>query len=229
VEEQKLMGLEIAIRHSLGELQLDVAFKSPARVVALFGSSGAGKTSIANIIAGLMKPHYARIVVDGEVLCDTERGVFVSPSRRRIGLVFQETRLFPHLTVAQNLSYGSWFSKVDHGVIDKDQLVALLGLQSLLARRPSELSGGEKQRVAIGRAVLSNPRLLIMDEPLASLDGPRKNEILSYIERLRDALKLQVIYVSHSRDEIARLGGDVVVLADGKLTGFGPPAKVFRA
>ncbi len=222
------MGIEIAIRHGLGELEIDVAFKSDAGVVALFGPSGAGKTSIANIIAGLMRPQQARIVVDGEILCDTERGIFLAPSQRRIGLVFQDTRLFPHLTVAQNLNYGGWFNRGSEGGIDRDHLVELLGLQGLLKRRPTELSGGEKQRVAIGRAVLSRPRLLIMDEPLASLDGARKEEILSYIEKLRDALKLQVIYVSHSRNEIARLAGDVAVLSDGKLEGFGPPAKVFQ-
>ena len=223
------MRLEIAIRHRLGKLQLDVAFKSDARVVALFGPSGAGKTSITNIIAGLVKPQFARIVIGGDVICDTERGVFLPPQSRRIGLVFQDTRLFPHLSVAQNLNYGSWFSKARLGSMERDKLVALLGLGNLLTRWPSQLSGGEKQRVAIGRAVLSNPRLLIMDEPLASLDGPRKDEILSYLESLRDALDLPIIYVSHSKDEIARLAGDVAVLEDGRLSSFGPPMQGFGA
>ena len=221
------MKLEIAIRHRLGELQLDASFKSDARVVALFGPSGAGKTSITNIIAGLVKPQFARIVIGDVVISDTERGVFLSPQQRRIGLVFQDTRLFPHLSVAQNLNYGSWFSKAPLSMAERDKLIVLLGLESLLTRWPSQLSGGEKQRVAIGRAVLSNPRLLIMDEPLASLDGPRKNEILSYLESLRDALDLPIIYVTHSRDEITRIAGDVAVLDDGKLVSFGPPAHGF--
>lgn len=220
------MSIEIAIRHRLGELQLDANFKSKARVVALFGPSGAGKTSIANIIAGLLKPDYARIVIDGEVLCDTERGVFLAPHKRRIGFVFQDTRLFPHFTVAQNLSYGRWFSKSGDVGIERDKLVDLLGLRLLLDRRTQQLSGGEKQRVAIGRAVMSRPRLLIMDEPLASLDGSRKDEILSYVETLRDALQLPVIYVSHSNDEIIRLAGEVAVLERGQLIRFGIPAKI---
>jgi len=220
------MSIDIAIRHKLGELELDVAFHSQSRVVALFGPSGAGKTSLATIIAGLMKPDFARIVIDGAVLCDTARGIALPPQKRRIGFVFQDTRLFPHLTVAQNLDYGRWFSKSADAGIERSKLVALLGLQNLLVRRPSQLSGGEKQRVAIGRAVLSNPRLLIMDEPLASLDGPRKDEILAYIETLRDALAIPVLYVSHSRQEIARLAGDVVVLEQGKRIGFGPPHQI---
>ncbi len=220
------MGIEIAIRHQLGDLHLNVDFKSQARVVALFGASGAGKTSIANIVAGLLKPDFARIAIDGEVLCDTEQGLVLAPQKRRIGFVFQDTRLFPHFTVAQNLDYGRWFNKANTGSLERDRLIALLGLRPLLGRRPSQLSGGEKQRVAIGRAVLAAPRLLIMDEPLASLDGPRKEEILAYIETLRDALQLPIIYVSHSREEIARLAGDVAVLNQGQLTGFGAPSLV---
>lgn len=220
------MSIEISIRHKLGGLELDLAFKSQARVVALFGPSGAGKTSITNIIAGLLKPDFARIVIDGEDLCNTARGIFLRPQNRRVGFVFQDTRLFPHLNVAQNLNYGRWFSKGDDVGIERDKLVGLLGLRSLLARRPAQLSGGEKQRVAIGRAVLSNPRLLIMDEPLASLDGARKDEILAYVETLRDALKLPVIYVSHSREEIFRLAGEAAIIEHGRLVGFGAPDKV---
>jgi molybdate transport system ATP-binding protein len=220
------MGIEVAIRHGLGEFKLDVAFSAQARVLALFGSSGAGKTSIAMIMAGLVRPQFARIMVEGSVLCDTERGIFLPPQQRRIGFVFQDTRLFPHFTVAQNLSYGGWFAKSGGARIERERIVALLGLQQLLARRPAQLSGGEKQRVAIGRAVLSNPRLLIMDEPLASLDGPRKHEIMAYIEMLRDELELPVIYVSHSAKEITRLAGQVAVLRQGRLAAFGAPAAV---
>lgn len=223
------MSIEIEIRHRLGELALDVSFQSGARVVALFGPSGAGKTSIVNIIAGLLSPDFGRIVIDGVTLCDTGRGYNPPPHKRGIGLVFQDTRLFPHLTVAGNLDYGAWFSRSGRseprgGSVDRGMLIELLGLQNLLGRRPSQLSGGEKQRVAIARAALARPRLLIMDEPLASLDGARKEEILAYIEMLRDKFDFPVIYVSHSREEIARLAGDVAVIAQGKLTGFGPPS-----
>ncbi len=224
---QSLMAIEIAIRHQLDALRLDVDFKSQARVVTLFGASGVGKTSIANIMAGLLRPDFARIVIDGITLCNTEQRINLPAHLRRIGLVFQDTRLFPHFSVGQNLDYGAWFARTGDNGIERGRLIELLGLQALLKRRPSQLSGGEKQRVAIARAVLSRPRLLIMDEPLASLDGDRKSEILSYIEALRDELSLPIIYVSHAREEITRLGGDVALLEDGRLAGFGPPALIF--
>ena len=214
------MAMDIEIRHQLGELTLNVAIKTKASSLALFGASGAGKTSIAHIIAGLVKADFARIVIDGEVLVDTKQGIFMPPYKRRIGFAFQDTRLFPHLTVAQNLNYGAWFSSAPKA---NPELLELLGLQDLLKRRPSDLSGGEKQRVAIGRAVLSRPRLLIMDEPLAALDGPRKIEILHYVERLRESQRLPLIYISHSEVEVSRLADDVAIMEQGRVVAFGPP------
>jgi molybdate transport system ATP-binding protein len=208
--------IEIAFTHRQGDFALDIEFASDARLVALFGPSGAGKTTVLNVIAGLIRPARARVVVGGRALTDTAAGVFVPPYRRRIGYVFQEGRLFPHLTVRQNLLYGRFFTPRAERFNRLDEIAALLGVGALLDRRPSNLSGGEKQRVAIGRALLASPRLLLMDEPLASLDEARKVETLPYIERLRDELGIPIVYVSHSRPEIARLRGDVVEVAEGR-------------
>jgi molybdate transport system ATP-binding protein len=206
------MSLAIDICHRLGSFVLDARFEASGGLVALFGRSGSGKTSIINIVAGLIRPDRARVAIDGTVLVDTERGMFVPRHRRRIGYVFQEGRLFPHLTVRQNLLYGRWFAPQAAGRGDHlEGVVDLLGIGSLLERRPGRLSGGEKQRVAIGRALLANPRLLLMDEPLASLDEARKAEILHYIERVRDESKVPIVYVSHSIAEVARLAMTVVL------------------
>src|SRR5205085_6864512 len=178
--------LSVAVAHRLGDFRLNAAFDSEGGLTALFGRSGAGKTSLVNAIAGLIRPERGRICLDDVVLTDTERGIFVPARRRRIGYVFQEGRLFPHLTVRQNLLYGRWFAPRSGDPGDIDHVIALLGIGALLHRRPANLSGGEKQRVAIGRALFAHPRLLVMDEPLASLDEARKAEILPYIERLRD-------------------------------------------
>ena len=157
------------------------------------------------------------------MLVDTERGVFVPKHRRRIGYVFQDSRLFPHLSVRRNLLYGRWFARGDGGAAaDLASVVDLLGIGPLLERRPDSLSGGEKQRVAIGRALLAHPRLLLMDEPLASLDEARRAEILPYIERLRDEAGVPILYVSHSVAEVARLATTVVILTEGKVTAVGP-------
>ncbi|MCW5746286.1 MAG: molybdenum ABC transporter ATP-binding protein [Alphaproteobacteria bacterium] len=220
------MSLAIDIRHRLGAFELDVRFESEGRLTALFGRSGSGKTSLVNLVAGLMRPDSGRIAVDGTVLVDTERRIFVPRHRRRIGYVFQEGRLFPHLSVRHNLLYGRWFSRARERRIAADQVIELLGLAHLLARRPASLSGGEKQRVAIGRALLSDPRLLLMDEPLASLDEARKAEILPYIERLRDELGIPVLYVSHAISEVARLATTVVLMSEGRVLAAGPPADV---
>ena len=190
------MTLAFDIKHRLGDFLLDARCETGGGLIALFGRSGSGKSSIINVIAGLIRPDEARITIDGVPLIDTARGIFVPRHKRRIGYVFQEGRLFPHLTVRQNLLYGNWFSPAGEQADDLDDVVELLGISGLLERRPGRLSGGEKQRVAIGRALLANPRVLLMDEPLASLDEVRKAEILPYIERLRDQSRVPIVYVS---------------------------------
>ena len=220
------MSIEVAVRHRLGTFRVDAAFSAGAGLTALFGRSGAGKTTLVNAVAGLLRPERGRVTVEGQVLLDTAAGRFVPPHRRRIGYVFQEGRLFPHLSVRQNLGFGRWFTGRRNRFGSFADTVELLGIGHLLERRPGGLSGGEKQRVAIGRALLASPRLLLMDEPLASLDEARKAEILPYIERLRDALGIPILYVSHSVPEIARLATTVVVLADGRVERSGPPAEL---
>src|SRR5262252_4005910 len=219
--------LEVDARHRLGALTLDAHFRSGPGLTALFGRSGAGKTSVVNAIAGLLQPHQGRIVVDGSVVLDTEHGICTPTHRRRIGYVFQEDRLFPHLTVRHNLMFGHWFAPGrERRSVRFDDVVDLLGIAALLDRRPARLSGGEKQRVAIGRALLSSPRLLLMDEPLASLDGRRKDEILPYLERLRDEAHVPIIYVSHSVAEVTRLATTIVLISDGRVRAVGPVQEV---
>lgn len=220
------MSLKVEIDHRLGDFRVDVAFETAGRLTALFGRSGAGKTTIVNAIAGLIRPQRAKISVDGTVFVDTERRTFVPRHKRRVGYVFQEGRLFPHMTVRQNLLYGRWFAGKVETPVGLNEIVALLGIEHLLARRPAGLSGGEKQRIAIGRALLAAPRLLLMDEPLASLDEERKAEILPYVERLRDELRIPIVYVSHALGEVARLANTVVVLAEGRVASVGPVAEV---
>lgn len=217
------MSLDVDIEHTRGTFRLAARFSSQSGVTALFGRSGSGKSSLVDIVAGLIKPLRGKVVVDGQTLVDTARGVFVPPHRRRIGYVFQDSRLFPHLSVRQNLLYGRWFARGDDGVAgDFDSIVELLGIGLLTERKPDSLSGGEKQRVAIGRALLAHPRLLLMDEPLASLDEARRAEILPYIERLRDGTGVPILYVSHSVVEVARVATMVVILNEGKVTAVGP-------
>jgi molybdate transport system ATP-binding protein len=220
------MTVEVDIAHRLGAFRLDAKFSSDGRLIALFGHSGSGKTSLVNLIAGLTRPDEGRIVVDGRALVDTKAGIFVPAHKRRIGYVFQDARLFPHMTVAQNLRYGRFFTPAGERYADFATVVELLGIGHLLDRRPGLLSGGEKQRVAIGRALVASPRLILMDEPLASLDEARKAEILPYIERLRDEANIPVVYVSHSVAEVARLATDIVALAGGRVTASGPAARV---
>jgi molybdate transport system ATP-binding protein len=220
------MSLKVGIGHRLGSFEIDVKFETSGRLTALFGRSGAGKTTVVNAIAGLIRPDRALISVDETVFVDTDAGIFVPKHKRRIGYVFQEGRLFPHLTIRQNLHYGRWFSSKHTDARETCEIIELLGIAHLLMRRPGDLSGGEKQRVAIGRALLSDPRLLLMDEPLASLDDERKAEILPYIERLRDEMKVPIVYVSHAVSEIARLATTVVVMSDGRVDAVGPAADV---
>ena len=215
--------LEFDARFRAGAFALDAAFTTGAGITALFGRSGAGKTTVLNLIAGLAKPESGRIVVDGRVLHDSAAGIDLPPHRRRIGYVFQEGRLLPHLTVRQNLLYGHFFAGRERrdGALPLSPVIELLGLGALLERRPGALSGGEKQRVAIGRALLSGPGALLLDEPLASLDAPRKAEILYYIERLRDEVRVPIVYVSHSLDEVVRLADSLVLLSEGRVLGSG--------
>ncbi|WP_407495369.1 molybdenum ABC transporter ATP-binding protein [Pseudooceanicola sp. MF1-13] len=215
------MSLIVDIRHPLGEVDLSAQFEAPGGVTALFGRSGAGKTSVVNAVAGLLRPRAGRIVLDGEVLFDAEQGIDVPLHRRRMGYVFQDARLFPHLNVRRNLLYGA---PDDAGL---DRVCDLLGIGALLDRRPVTLSGGEKARVAIGRALLSRPRMLLMDEPFASLDQARKDEILPYLERLRDEGGVPILYVSHAVEEVARLAATLVVLDRGRVAQAGPAEALF--
>lgn len=217
------MTLSLKLKHQLGPFSLDLSFKTPAGVTALFGKSGSGKTTVVNSVAGLLRPDVGHIEVDGETLVDTDKGIFRPPHRRNVGYVFQDARLFPHLSVRQNLLYGAPKGQVD----ELDRIAELLDIVPLIDRRIGALSGGEKQRVAIGRALLSNPRILLMDEPLAALDEPRKAEILPYIERLAHEAKIPILYVSHSLSEVARLASTLVILSNGRIARAGPATQLF--
>lgn len=224
---RRLNVLDLAIRKQLGAFALDVSFSIPEHgITALFGRSGAGKTSVIGAMAGLLCPDEGFIRVSGRTLFDSRSGEDVPVHRRRIGYVFQEGRLFPHLSVRDNLLYGFRRAPADRRRIVLEDLVPLLGIAALLERRPRDLSGGEKQRVAIGRALLAQPEVLLMDEPLASLDAPRKREILPYLERLRDELRVPIVYVSHSIEEVVRLANQVVVLEAGRVIATGTPEQL---
>ena len=205
----------------LGDFVLAARFESRGGATALFGPSGAGKTTIAHMIAGLVTPDRGRIALDDTPLFDSAKKLNVPAHRRRIGYVFQEGRLFPHMTVAQNLDYGRWMSGVKKDAAQRERVVALLDLGALLKRRPGKLSGGERQRVAVGRALLMRPRLLLLDEPLASLDAARKAEILPYLVRLRDESNIPMIYVSHQAAEVKSIATSVVKIAGGRAVGVG--------
>jgi molybdate transport system ATP-binding protein len=214
--------IEVDIAKRLGSFTLDARFAvEEIGIVALYGRSGAGKTSIVNALAGLLRPDRGRIAVAGEILFDAARGIDLPPERRRVGYVFQDGLLFPHYSVRGNLLYGRRRNGAD-AAVGFDQVVSLLGLEPLLARKPDALSGGEKQRVALGRALLAEPRLLLMDEPLASLDTPRKAEILPFIERMRDECRIPIVYVTHAMEEIVRLADTLVLLSEGRVAAVGP-------
>lgn len=213
--------IDVDIDQQLGAFHLAVKFAADAPIVGLFGRSGSGKTSVINAIAGITTPRQGTIRVNDSLLFDAATGIDLAPEKRRVGYVFQDALLFPHMDVHANLLYGQRLRSSTDRFIDETRVVELLGLEGLLGRRPKALSGGEKQRVAIGRALLAQPRILLMDEPLAALDVPRKTEILDYIERLRDEINIPMVYVSHSVTEITRLADRVVVLADGKCLAVG--------
>jgi molybdate transport system ATP-binding protein len=220
--------IEADVTHRLGSFTLDVRFAAEGRVIALFGHSGSGKTTLINIIAGLIRPDRGRVSINGTILTDTSRNIFLPPHRRKLGTVFQEGRLFPHLSVRQNLLYGAWFTRSAQRQQSLSRVASLLGIEALLNRYPNRLSGGEKQRAAIGRALLASPALLLMDEPLASLDEPRKQEIIPYLEKLRDEARIPIIYVSHSVAEISRLADTLVILEGGKLRAAGPAIELMQ-
>ncbi|MGH6852220.1 MAG: molybdenum ABC transporter ATP-binding protein [Methylocella sp.] len=222
-----MIELDVALK--VGTFGLDVAFQNGDGIMALFGQSGSGKSLTLNLIAGLMRPDRGTITLDGRVLVDRKRGVFVAPHRRRIGVVFQDSHLFPHLSVRQNLQFGRWFAPRGERAIDFDSVVEILAIGKLLSRHPARLSGGERQRVAIGRALLCGPKLLLFDEPLAALDMERKLEILPLIERLRDEFAVPIVYVSHAIEEVARLANFIVVLDAGRVKATGGPGEVFGA
>jgi molybdate transport system ATP-binding protein len=213
--------LRVDVAKQLGEFSLEASFTSEGRVTGLFGVSGAGKTSLINMIAGLLKPDRGVISLDGETLDDTDARVHVPPHRRRIGYVFQDARLFPHLDVRQNLDYGRRMSGVAEDPAQHRRVTELLDIGPLLDRRPGKLSGGERQRVALGRALLSKPRLLLLDEPLGSLDEGRKVEILPYLVRLRDEANVPMVYVSHDPTELRQLATQIVMLRNGRVTALG--------
>jgi molybdate transport system ATP-binding protein len=219
------MSLDLDIALALPGFALEARFTSAGAVTALFGRSGAGKTTLTQLLTGHLRPDRGHIRLGARVLVDCAAGIFVPPHRRRIGTVFQDGRLFPHLSVRGNLLYGSWFN---HGTAGRnlDEIVALLGLEALLGRSPAGLSGGEKQRVAIGRALLAAPELLVLDEPLAALDAPRKAEILPYLELLRDRLNLPMVYVSHALDEVVRLADTLVLMEAGRVSAAGPIGEI---
>ena len=221
------MTLSVEIEHGLGRFALDVRFAiDRPGVTALFGASGCGKSTTIAAIAGLLRPRRGRIAINGDVLLDTERRIAVPARQRRIGTMFQDARLFPHLSVRANLLFG-WRrapAPVSRGEVDR--LIDLLGLAPLLDRRPATLSGGERQRIALGRALLCGPRALLLDEPLASLDAARKQEILPHLERLRDEKALPIVYVSHAIDEVVRLADALVLMEDGRSVAAGPLADV---
>jgi molybdate transport system ATP-binding protein len=218
--------LELSVEHQFENFRLNAEFSAPSgQVTALFGRSGSGKTSLINIVAGLLRPDRGRVALDGQVLFDTAMGVYLPPEKRCIGYVFQDARLFPHLTVRSNLTYGMKKAARENPtrrLSTFDDVVALLDLDGLLDRKPGRLSGGEASRVGIGRALLASPKLLLLDEPLASLDAERKGEILPYLERLRSEVRLPMIYVSHAFEEVVRLATRLVVLDKGRVMAQGP-------
>ena len=210
--------ISVAIQRRQGEFSLDVNLSAPDGVTAVFGPSGCGKSSLVNAIAGLSTPDSGRIAINDMVLFDAANRIDIPTSQRRVGYVFQDARLFPHMSVEKNLTYG--------GTHDRENVIAMLGLGELLQRQPDTLSGGERQRVALGRALMCDPQILLMDEPLAALDAPRKAEIMPYLARLRDEVRVPIIYVSHDVSEVARLATTLAIMDGGRVVASGPVGQV---
>ncbi len=215
------MTLRVDIKAQLGAFALEVDFNAPLGVTVLFGPSGCGKSSVINAIAGLIRPVQGKIICAGRTLFDSASGVNLHPHRRRLGVIFQDARLFPHLTVQQNLTFGRWFAGKPKAGPSVQDVCDLLGIGPLLQRRPAALSGGEAARVAIGRALLSAPDMILADEPLAALDGARRSEILPYFVALRDAALVPIVYVSHSVAEVAQLATTMVAMQNGRVLAQG--------
>jgi molybdate transport system ATP-binding protein len=222
-----LPALSVCAFQKRSGFTLDAKFESDSPLTALFGPSGSGKTSILNLIAGVQRPDKGRIVVAGNVLTETEKRIFVPAHLRRVGFVFQDAQLFPHLTVEQNIRFGQWFRRGEKNTLPQTSIVETLGIGHLLDRRPATLSGGEKHRVAMARALLSSPRILLMDEPLSGLDDARRLEIMSLIERVRDDFGIPIVFVTHNVEEVRRLASRVIRIDDGRVTAAGTPAQVF--
>ncbi len=214
--------ISVALKKSFRRASIDVRFEtSEPGITAIFGRSGAGKTSVINMIAGILRPDEGRIELDGGVIFDSATRIDLAPDKRQIGYVFQESRLFPHMNVRNNLLYGWRRRAAGHRNISLDDVIGVLGLDPMLERSPAGLSGGEAQRVQFGRAILANPKLLLMDEPLSSLDNPRRTEILPFIERLRDEFHIPILYVTHAMEEIIRLADRLLIIEDGSLAADG--------
>jgi len=221
--------LDVNVRKTVGSFVIDASFMTEGiGVTALFGRSGAGKTSIINMVAGLAVPDEGRIVVDTRTYFDSRKGLNILPEKRRFGYIFQDGRLFPHMSVKGNLTYGMNLVPRSERYVELDQVVELLGIKHLLHRRPAKLSGGEKQRVAIGRALLTSPHLLLMDEPLASLDEERKSEVLPFIAQLPREFSVPILYVSHSVDEVLHLADNLVIIESGRVVAMGDGDEMFR-
>jgi molybdate transport system ATP-binding protein len=215
--------LEIALRHAFPGFTLEAEFSAPTPgVTTIFGPSGCGKSTLLAAVAGLLRPQAGRLALDGRVLFESATGTMLPPERRRCGVVFQDARLFPHLSVDSNLRYG--LRRAPRGAEGPgfDEVVDLLGIGPLLCRRPAALSGGEKQRVALGRALLARPQILLMDEPLAALDAARKAEVLPFLSRLRDRLRIPLLYVTHALDEVDQLADTLVLMQAGRVLASGP-------
>lgn len=221
-----MSGLEVDISGKVGSFSVAAAFQAGPGITALFGRSGAGKSTILKMIAGTARPQAGRIVAAGRVLFDSAQGIDLRPPERRIGFVFQDARLFPHMSVRRNLTYARWAGR-RKATRSFDEVATLLGLEEHLDRSPVTLSGGERQRVAIGRALLSDPALLLMDEPLSSLDRERRGEILPYLEAIRSETRIPILYVSHETAEVARLADTVVLIEAGRVSAVGSAMKIF--